>query len=47
MADAKPVDVKNYFGYPDTTTFMRDWKSLTDKDKADLKKGIGDGSLNY
>lgn len=27
--------------------FNAHWKALTDKDKADLKTGIGNGSLTY
>lgn len=27
--------------------FSEEWKQLTDKDKTDLKTGIGDGTLNY
>lgn len=27
--------------------FNTHWKRLTDKDKLDLKAGIGDGTLNY
>ena len=27
--------------------FRTDWADLTDKDKADLRKGIGNGTLNY
>lgn len=27
--------------------FKLDWQALSDKDKDDLKKGVGNGSLNY
>lgn len=40
------VDVMRYFGMQ-TATFKREWGNLTDRDKADLKQGIGDGSLTY
>lgn len=36
-------------GYPEykMTKFRADWALLTDQDKADLKNGIADGTLNY
>jgi hypothetical protein len=46
MADATIAEVRNYFGMP-TKEFATEWKKLSDKDKTDLKKGIGDGTLNY
>jgi hypothetical protein len=27
--------------------FSKQWRSLDDKDKADLKKGVDDGSMTY
>lgn len=27
--------------------FRNDWKDLTDEDKEQLKRGIGDGTLTY
>jgi hypothetical protein len=42
-------DVRDYFkveGQP-LTQFGEEWKQLSDKDKAELKQGIGDGSLTY
>lgn len=46
------LDVFNYFSDNKTNgyklaAFKADWSQLTDKDKADLKTGIADGSLNY
>jgi hypothetical protein len=43
---ATVVDVMRFFGMQ-TATFKKQWGELTDKDKADLKQGIGDGSLTY
>jgi hypothetical protein len=40
-------EVLDFFEYPTTAQARRDWIELTDEDKNDLKKGIGDGSLNY
>lgn len=47
MAEATLIEVKNYFGIESAAEFSREWKQLTDTDKAQLKKGIGDGSLTY
>lgn len=29
------------------TAFSREWKSLDEKSKEDIRNGIGDGTLNY
>ena len=47
---ANMSDVYKYFA--DGTNykmvdFRKDWQALSDQDKADLKNGIEDGSLNY
>jgi hypothetical protein len=49
MASATLKDVMNYFKKDGETTkdFTEQWKQLSDKDKDDLKKGLGDGTLNY
>ena len=49
MADATVQDIAKYFMREGDTlkTFSAEYKMLTDKDKADLKRGIGDGSYNY
>lgn len=49
MADTKGtmLDVKNYFGYSNIAEFKRDWTSLSDEDKDQLKAGIANGSLTY
>lgn len=52
MADATMSDVFNYFSDGKTndykmSQFRTDWAGLTDQDKADLKRGIGDGTLTY
>lgn len=44
--EASIMDVRNYFGMP-TQQFSKEWKQLSDQDKKDFKKGIGDGTLNY
>ena len=46
MADAGVKELKEFFGM-DAATFMREWKELSDEDKADLKKGVGDGTFTY
>lgn len=47
MPDASPKEIKDFFGYESITAFAPDWKALTEEDKAQLRKGIGDGSLTY
>jgi hypothetical protein len=48
MADATLTQVKEFFGcYPNLSAFAVDWKQMNDTDKAQLKAGIGDGSLAY
>ncbi len=46
---ASIADVWRYFkdGYPSMASFKADWEKLSDTDKADLKKGVGDGTLTY
>jgi hypothetical protein len=46
MAAANIKDVMNFFEIP-IATFSKEWKELSDKDKADLREGIGDGTLSY
>lgn len=46
MAAATMKQIKDYFGL--SSKEMADaWRMMTDKDKADLKNGLGDGSLTY
>lgn len=33
--------------YAKMTDFKADWDKLTEQDKADLEKGIADGTLTY
>ena len=43
-------DVMEYFGRREGQTlkdFTVEWGALSDEDKAQLKEGLGDGSLNY
>ena len=47
MADATLGQVKDFFGYPTLAAFSADWKQLPEKDRAELRRGIGDGSLTY
>jgi hypothetical protein len=52
MGDATMLDVFNYMSDNKTNgyklaSFKADWSKLTDQDKADLKAGIGDGTLTY
>jgi hypothetical protein len=49
MAEATLNQVFQFFKSPtyNMTQFSKDWKALPEKDRADLKKGIGDGTLDY
>lgn len=52
MPDANIGEVFNYFSSNRTNSytmaqFSKDWKALSEQDKDDLRKGIGDGSLDY
>lgn len=44
---AAPKEIKEFFGYTKLADFSADWKQLTDKDKADIRNGIGDGTFTY
>ena len=46
MPEATMVEVMRFFGMQ-IATFRKEWEKLTDQDKAQLKRGIGDGTLNY
>lgn len=39
-------EVRDYFGI-DGKQMIVEWRSLTDKDKADLRGGLGNGTLTY
>lgn len=49
MADANLKQVRDYFKQEgeNLTDFGKEWRDLSDKDKTDLKVGIGNGSLTY
>lgn len=44
--DATLKDIRDYFGLT-VSEMTQAWKAMTDKDKTDLKSGIGNGSLDY
>jgi hypothetical protein len=46
---ASLVDVKNFFEYPtgDLSAFRKDWQKFSEKDKEQIRLGIGNGSLTY
>jgi len=46
MAEASIKDVMDYFKMT-PKEMTKEWKALSDKDKLDIKNGIGDGSLTY
>lgn len=45
-APATLLETKKFFGM-NMADFNRDWKVLDQKSRDELRKGIGDGSLNY
>lgn len=49
MAAATLKQISDFFKIPGYTLkeFKKDWESLTDQDKTDLKEGIGNGTLTY
>lgn len=46
MPDATLKQVIDYFGLP-MSQFAKEWKAVSDEDKAQIKAGIGDGSFTY
>jgi hypothetical protein len=48
-ADATLKQVTEYFRQPGETLkgFTEEWKALSEKDKAEIKRGIGNGTLTY
>lgn len=55
MAEATLKQIADFFIVPDAngkrsgglTAFAAEWKALTDKDKDQIKAGIGDSTYNY
>lgn len=39
--------IMRYFGYDNAAQFRADWAKLTPGDKAQIKDGLTDGTLNY
>jgi hypothetical protein len=46
MPDANIKEIMSYFGMS-ASEFSREWKALSDSDKAQLKTGIGNGTHTY
>lgn len=46
MSDATVKDVMAFFSMK-PSEFTKEWRALSDQDKAALKAGIGDASLTY
>ena len=49
MAAATLKTIADYFKLPGETlkNFRDQWEALSDKDKEDLKNGLGNGTLTY
>lgn len=41
------VAVMRYMGYENTAQFRKEWATLSEADKTQLKAGIADGTLTY
>jgi hypothetical protein len=44
------LEIKRYFGYEGKdgmAKFRQDWSRLSEADKADIRKGMEDGTLTY
>ena len=46
MVEATLLVVRNFFGMS-MAEFKAEWPKLTTEDKAQIRKGLTDGSLNY
>lgn len=46
MADATLKEVTTYFGIK-LSEFKNEWAALTDEDREQIKRGIGDGTETY
>lgn len=46
MADVTLKQIMEFFGM-NAAQFNKNWKELTPQDKAQIKAGIGNGSLTY
>lgn len=47
MADATLKEVAEFFGYTNLAEFRVHWAKLTPGDKAQIRTGLGNGTLNY
>lgn len=47
MADATLNEVRKYFAYDNASEFRKDWMALDKDSQAQLKAGIGNGTLTY
>ncbi len=43
---AKLTEIMKFFGMT-ASTFQRQWSKLTDTDKAQIRQGIGNGTMTY
>lgn len=50
MADdkkASALEIKKFFGIDSTADFAKEWKELSDKDKEQIRTGIGNDTNTY
>lgn len=47
MAEITLKGIKDFFGYSSLSAFSADWKEMPEKDRAQIKEGLSNGSLTY
>lgn len=47
MATVTIKEIKEYFGYAKLTDFSKDWKLMSDQDKAQIKAGLENETYTY
>lgn len=40
-------EIKEFFGFTSVAQMNAEWKQLTDKDKEQIREGIGNGTFTY
>ena len=46
MPETTLTQIREFFEIP-IAQFAKEWRALTDKDRADIKQGFNDGSMTY
>lgn len=40
-------EIRQFFGITNVALFRKEWSELSDKDKAEIKEGLSNGSYTY